>query len=288
MELSLGTVQFGVVYGLSGATTLLSDQQVREILELAFERGIRSLDTAPAYGDIESRLGGLCEGLDFQIVSKISAIPGGYDQSSACQWSINSATTSRERLGQKLKALLFHRAEDLTGERGSAVWSAAIRWASASTIALGASAYEADVIRAACRTHPIAIAQLPGSALDQRFRVPFSELASPPRLQLRSAFLQGLLLLPVEVATQAVRGSSAALQKWHAWLKRRALPPMQGAFSIVKAFEGVETCVVGVDNLLQLRELTDAWAEATPICAGELACDDLEIIDPRKWSRQPK
>jgi len=56
MELALGTVQFGLVYGLSGGKQLLPDRDIRAILELAFEQGVVILDTAPVYGDIESRL----------------------------------------------------------------------------------------------------------------------------------------------------------------------------------------------------------------------------------------
>lgn len=62
--LGLGTVKLGrnqqVKYP-GGAFTLPEDKSVRELLALARELGINLLDTAPAYGTSESRLGQLLE-----------------------------------------------------------------------------------------------------------------------------------------------------------------------------------------------------------------------------------
>src|SRR5579863_2773388 len=113
MQLALGTVQFGLVYGPSGSKQLLANRDIRAIFNLAFERGVTILDTAPVYGDIESRIGSLCDGLEFRIVSKIPALPNDLDDLKAAQWALDSAQTSARRLGRKLYALLFHRAEDL-------------------------------------------------------------------------------------------------------------------------------------------------------------------------------
>ena len=56
VELALGTVQFGLAYGVAGADRPLLPEISREILVEARKAGIRRLDTAPAYGDIEQRL----------------------------------------------------------------------------------------------------------------------------------------------------------------------------------------------------------------------------------------
>ena len=56
MKLSLGTVQFGLAYGIAGRDTPVEPAIVRNILELAQSAGITTLDTAAAYGDIEERL----------------------------------------------------------------------------------------------------------------------------------------------------------------------------------------------------------------------------------------
>jgi aryl-alcohol dehydrogenase-like predicted oxidoreductase len=283
MELALGTVQFGLLYGIGGGKRLLADHEIREILELAFRRGMKILDTAPVYGDIESRLGRLCQGLEFQVISKIPPIPQALDNNMAAQWAVESAQVSLERLGRKLHALLFHRDEDLFGARGDIVSQTVVEWAKTRNILIGASSYDVATIRSLSETHRISIAQLPGNALDQRIEGAFAALNPKPELHLRSAFLQGLLLLPVEDAIRLLPTANSALRQWHQWLGDRGMSPLQGALSVVKSFEDVATCVVGIDNIGQLKEITNAWREAQPIRARELARTDPQLIDPRLW-----
>ncbi len=63
-RLGLGTVKFGRNQGVKfpEAFELPSDAQARELLNLARDLGINLLDTAPAYGVSEERLGGLLRG----------------------------------------------------------------------------------------------------------------------------------------------------------------------------------------------------------------------------------
>jgi aryl-alcohol dehydrogenase-like predicted oxidoreductase len=284
MELALGTVQFGLRYGISGAKRrLLSNADIRKILELAFQRGITILDTAPVYGDIESRLGRLCESLEFRIVSKIPPVPDALNDKAASRWAVESAQISRSRLGNNLYALLFHRAEDLLGSRGDMIWSAIAKWAANEGVLTGASGYDMASMRALFETRRIPIAQLPGNALDQRIDSVAENLNPKPELHLRSAFLQGLLLLPIEEAMQLVPSANVALQQWHRWLSERETTPLEGALAIVKGFHDVATCVVGIDNIGQLTELASAWELARPITARELSSDNAQAIDPRLW-----
>ena len=59
--LGLGTVKFGRDQGLKypRGFTIPDDRAVRALLDLARDLGINLLDTAPAYGDSEARLGRL-------------------------------------------------------------------------------------------------------------------------------------------------------------------------------------------------------------------------------------
>ena len=58
VELALGTVQFGLPTASPDAANG-SEREIKDILALAWRAGVRTLDTASAYGDIEERLGGL-------------------------------------------------------------------------------------------------------------------------------------------------------------------------------------------------------------------------------------
>ena len=74
--LGLGTVKFGrnqgIKYPGGDGFSLPSDQDISSLLDLCIERGINLIDTAPAYGVSEERLGKLFgkRRKDFFIVTK--------------------------------------------------------------------------------------------------------------------------------------------------------------------------------------------------------------------------
>lgn len=72
-KLALGTVQFGMDYGISNQRGKIPKEEVFRILDLAAEKGINLLDSAYAYGESEQVIGeysAIC-GKKFKIVSKL-------------------------------------------------------------------------------------------------------------------------------------------------------------------------------------------------------------------------
>jgi aryl-alcohol dehydrogenase-like predicted oxidoreductase len=285
VQLALGTVQFGLAYGIAGRGEAVPDHEVRTILEDASARGVRTIDTAADYGDIESRLSRLAAGLPLEVVSKVPAIPQELSPYDAAAFALRMAQRSRDRLGPLLRGLMVHRSTDLLGERGDAVWPALTAWAQADGIRLGASCYDPADADALARQRGIALTQVPGNAFDQR--IAHSEAHAPLRqveVHLRSAFLQGLLLIPLGDAKRRLPVAATALDRWHADCARRGAPPLQSALSVVQSFSLVSKVVVGVDRLAQWTEIAEAWDEARPIHAPDLACQQAEVTDPRLWS----
>lgn len=284
MQLALGTVQFGLAYGIAGSGRQVHADEARRILQSAWSAGVRILDTAAAYGDIEPRLASLCGKLDFQLISKVPAIPDALMPEAAAAWALSRAEASQRHLGQRLRGLMCHRAEDLMGERGAAVHAALARWAAADSVTLGASCYDPATLRDLRCQHPIGLAQLPGNALDQRLNLVYGPQDLRPDLHLRSAFLQGLLLMPEAEAARRLPRATSALRSWHAWCAGAGLTPLVGALSVVKSLTSASTVVVGVETLTQFEQIARAWSQARATPAAELAQADPHIIDPRTWT----
>jgi aryl-alcohol dehydrogenase-like predicted oxidoreductase len=78
-ELSLGTVELGLEYGISQAGERLQPDQRRasDVLHRALDLGINLLDTARAYGDAERIIGRALKSRrrEFILVSKVAASP---------------------------------------------------------------------------------------------------------------------------------------------------------------------------------------------------------------------
>ena len=283
MRLALGTAQFGLAYGVAGRGGAVPAVEARAILGRAHALGIRTLDTAAAYGNIEEHLADLCDDLDFDIVSKIPALPNDIAPAQAGRWALEQADLSRARLGQRLRHLMLHRADDLLEPGGGALWSALAEWSAANNVGIGTSCYEPSTLMELKALPGFGITQLPGNALDQRIG---REWPAPPAFEvhLRSAFLQGLLLMPQADATRRVPAAADALMSWHGWCDQHALEPLVAALSIVKSFAAVGCCVVGVDRIEHLEQIVAAWQSASAIAAPQLHCDRPDVIDPRRWS----
>jgi len=284
VELALGTVQWGMAYGIAGRGSVVPEKEVRAILELAWRRGVRTLDTAAAYGDIEAHLGRLTQGMPFHVVSKIPAIPAELSNLEAAVWALTQARRSHRRLGSALRGLMCHRAEDLSGPRGAMVWRELAAWGDAEGVRVGASVYDPQTAVELVRERGIAMTQLPGNAFDQRVARAMPEAVAGLEVHLRSVFLQGLLLMDVESAAARLPAASAAVRHWQQWCTDHAKTPLVAALSLAKGFAAVSTVVVGVDSEAQFADVADAWQASEPMQAGALACAAYNIIDPRLWS----
>lgn len=288
-RLILGTVQFGVAYGIAGRDTPVPEGDVQSILDHAVEAGVQTLDTAAAYGDIEERLGRLIDRRPLTVVSKVPALPPDLSPDQAASTALAHARRSMERLGDRLTDLLFHAVADLEGTRGLAIVEALAPWADRHGVRLGVSGYQPEDAARACAAHGARIrtTQLPGNALDQRVDEPRARTSlSGMDVHMRSAFLQGLLLMPQEDATARLPGAKDALTSWHRFCAAHGLPPLHAALGVVKSFAAVNAVVIGVDSLKQWRDITSAWHDGAALRAPELACAaDAALIDPRQWKR---
>ncbi len=283
MELALGTVQWGMAYGIAGRQSVVPDKEVRCILEVASRRGVSLLDTAAAYGDIEQRLGHLMNGLPFRVVSKIPPLPCCDSDQDAAIWAVAKAQKSHDRLGSRLCGMLCHRAEDLSGPRGRLVWRELSAWARSENVRLGASVYDPSMALDLASDVGIEFTQLPGNVFDQRVALKMPVTPDKLKVHLRSVFLQGLLLMDADLASTRLPVAANALKLWRAWCIERDMSPLVAALSVVKSFAAVSIVVVGVDSQAQFIQIADAWSVAEPIHAPELAQHASIIIDPRLW-----
>lgn len=286
MKLALGTVQFGLPYGIAGREQPVPEDEVRSILECAWERGVRVLDTAAAYGDIEERLRRLCGPVPFQIISKIPAVPSELAPAAAASWARAQAERSRHRLDGLLIGMMFHRAEDLLGERGLAIWNAVSEWTDSAGLRLGVSCYDARTCLSLSRSFCISLAQLPGNVFDQGIATELPLAVPGLEIYLRSVFLQGLLLMSRADGETRLPIAAEALDRWHDWCLERGLSQLSAALAVGKSFSAVSSILVGVDSLQQFVDIADAWDAVDARDASDastLAVQSPDIIDPRYW-----
>ncbi|MBL4766387.1 MAG: aldo/keto reductase [Rhodobacteraceae bacterium] len=287
MKLALGTVQFGMTYGIANRTGQVSQEQIDGILDVARASGIDTIDTAIGYGDSEERLG-VAGVNDFNVVSKLPPLPG--DVSDVRAWVYEAIEGSLSRLGvDKLHGLMLHRSADYQGHRGAEIFAALNDLKNQARIEkLGISIYAPEELDAVLADYSIDIVQAPFNAIDQRLtRSGWLERLKQRNIEVhtRSAFLQGLLLMSQAERPRKFGKWGKAWDAWDGWLRGNNLSPLEGALCFVGAFPAIDCVVVGVDDVEQLRGIIAASGREAPDVPSLCATDDPKLIDPSNWKK---
>lgn len=285
MKLALGTVQFGLDYGIANQRGQVSQDEARSILDHAKAHGIGTLDTAINYGNSEQRLGEIGV-MGWQVISKLPALP---DQ---CQdvetWVRSEVQASLERLRiTSLRGLLLHRPEQLLGKHGEKIYQALLTLKQQGLVEkTGVSIYDPAELDPLAQRFQLDIVQAPFNILDRRLITSgwLDRLAQMNiELHTRSLFLQGLLLMPAAKRPGKFNRWQPIWQRWEQWLAETGLTPLQACLRDVLAQTGIARVIVGVDSLVQLKEILLAAEGAPPELPEALHSNDLDLIDPVRW-----
>ena len=118
-KLALGTVQFGLNYGVANKSGQIKFSVAKDIIQLSKEEKIDLIDTAIAYGESEKVIGKI--GIqNFKIVSKLPDIP--QECLNIESWIKNEVNNCLERLQIKsIYGLLVHQTKNLLDKKGEII-----------------------------------------------------------------------------------------------------------------------------------------------------------------------
>ena len=290
MKLALGTVQFGLQYGIANQSGRVSKAQASEVLALARLQGIADLDTAIAYGDAEARLGQM--GIQgFRVVTKLPPLPAAFPagMANAGVWAKAQLKASLQRLGVgSVYGLMLHRPADLIGPQGQ-VLLAALEDLQAQGLVqkLGISIYAPSELDAVMQLARWGLVQAPFNLVDRRLQASgwLHRLKDMNvEVHTRSAFLQGLLLTTADALPPKFLPWLELWQRWQAWQTASACSALGACLAFVHSFPEVDRVVVGVDGPAHLRGILAALQEPVPPYWPEIASDDDQLINPPRWT----
>lgn len=284
-RLALGTVQFGLDYGIANQHGQVSRDEAKAILDLARASGMDTLDTAIAYGESEQRLGEI--GVqDWQVVSKLPAIPEGCRDVSG--WVVEALTESLSRLRVKtLYGLLLHRPQQLLEQDGDPLYRALQQLKHDGVVQkIGVSIYAPSELDALCSRFQLDLVQAPFNIMDRRmidtgWLYRLSEQGT--ELHVRSAFLQGLLLMKTGERPGNFDRWGPLWAKYDDWLKQMGLTPLQACIRHALSFLEIDKVLVGVDSLVQLKDIFHASTGPPPPVPAELHTNDVDLLNPAHW-----
>lgn len=296
-RLMLGTVQFGLPYGVANRTGQPSYDDARAIVRAAIDAGVNCFDTAASYGSSEEVLGralaesGVADRV--VVVTKVRVLKPEEraDPATAAAAIERSVEDSRQRLRLDcLPIVLFHAEADAPYVDVLARLQARGRirhvGVSCDTRPGGAGRFAADPRFAAL--------QIPGNVVDRRHQRTgvFAEAARcGVAVFLRSVYLQGLLLMPEAEVPEPLRAVIPVRRQLAVLAAAAGMQLGELALRFMLSQPGVTCVLTGVETSAQLRENAALFDRGRLpkdlVAAVEAVATDLpiEIVTPALWPK---
>jgi aryl-alcohol dehydrogenase-like predicted oxidoreductase len=297
MKLVLGTVQFGLEYGINNKTGKPSRDDVFRMLDLAAAKGIESLDTAAAYGDAEEIIGEYLKSrkgvVDFKIISKL--MPNLITEKDEDTESIveREIKGSLKRLNKEcLDGYLLHTPANFYNK---GIIDGLIKCKRNGLIKnLGVSIYETQEALDAASSGIIDYIQIPYNVFDQRLnKTDFFEIARKNNVTVfsRSTFLQGLILMDFENIPEHLEIVKGYLGEFDQIISKFNVNRLEASFLFSHKNPNIGYLVFGVDSAEQLLEDIDISQRNVDFdeCYDELYNRFLDIeksiVIPSLWAK---
>ncbi len=288
-KLALGTVQFGLDYGVSNSSGKVLLEDAVAIAKLAESDGINLYDTAPAYGNSEEVVGSIASSNSYVVTKTQNISSDSIKPSDIEKLELVFKQSLQYLKRQEVYGLLVHSIDDLK-KPGSELlldWLAEKKQRNL-VKKLGVSAYSAEDIDFSLNCFDIDIVQLPINIIDQRLIISGHLVKlkrSGVEVHARSIFLQGLLLMNSRDIPSYFDLYQTEIDKFHHYAKQVGLTPLQLSLGYVLNLDEIDRVVIGVNSELELQQIISASKiEMASITASGLFSDDPALLNPALWN----
>jgi aryl-alcohol dehydrogenase-like predicted oxidoreductase len=286
-KLILGTVQFGLDYGINNKNGQVSRDEAFNILRHSWENGILKLDTAAAYGNSEEVLGDFRKSSpesDFAIITKLAK---------GTQWKDSLKLSLSALNAKKVDTLLFHSFAAYKKAKAIGEYAEIIDSNSNLFSKLGVSVYTNDELKEVAIDEAIEIIQLPFNLLDnENLRGDAIRFAKQKgkTIHTRSVFLQGLFFKSIENIPGNLSDLAPELSRLQEIAKsaQRSIGELALNYALSKDY--VDGVLIGIDSVEQFT-LNLKWAmsdisEEHILEIENIHVKNLDLLNPSLWKIQ--
>ncbi|MBQ2741305.1 MAG: aldo/keto reductase [Oscillospiraceae bacterium] len=284
-EMTLGTVQLGMNYGINNKDGKPSADTAAEILKTAQVYGVTSFDTAEAYGDSEELIGKYLSKSEVRstVVTKFHFECE--DENKLFDILAEKAKASAERLNvERLPFLMLHN-EKYIKKYGRAVTDALVKLKKEGLADnIGVSFSDKNELSRLCDTDVFDCIQIPLNLFDNK------ELRDGTVKKLsdcgvtvfaRSIYLNGLFFIEPERLPEKLQKAGEPLAQIRKIAEENEISVASLALSFIRASCGVGSIVLGCETPSQVKENAELFSESMlPESASNRILEISENIDP--------
>jgi len=243
-KLIIGTVQFGLVYGITNKNnSMIDDSELDKIFKFCNDHEIYHFDTAQDYGISENILSKYCKIYSNFII---------YTKSKFIDQSIENSL----KKFKKIECFMFHSFNDYTNDN---IYNQLLMYQNIGIIKyIGVSVYTVDEAIIVLKENRVNVLQIPFHFFDTQWfeNLEFIILAQKSLIKIhtRSIFLQGLLLntptvLPSNIPEKDFQNLRKIIndlcQLWN-------LTPLELCIGYTNSFDWIDKFLIGIDNYKHL------------------------------------
>lgn len=286
-KIILGTVQLGLEYGISNNTGKPSKNKSFEIFDTAWLNGIRTLDTAKAYGNAHDLIGTYHKNNKEKRFKVITKIPHGFNH--AIEYAIDSYI--KELHIDNLYALLFHSFENYHDAVADTNLLRSLK-ATGKVKRLGVSIYSNEQMEVVIHDPNIDIIQLPFNILDnenQRGELIRKAKDSGKEVHTRSCFLQGLLFMDYKADIPIIKSLRKELKQLKKISENHGLSVSELALGYSMAQKNIDKILIGVDSKTQLeqniKEADTKLSKELLLDIESIVVENINLLNPSLWNK---
>lgn len=286
-KIILGTVQFGLDYGINNSFGKPNPGTVFSILNTAYDAGIRILDTAEAYGSAHEIIGQFHKAhpsKKFHIITKLPHHIDGniYQKIDKYFQQLNIS---------KLKGLLFHSFESYKLNKASINLLNDLK-KSQDIEYIGVSIYTNAQMEEVVLDNDVDIIQLPYNMFDNhnhRGQILNKAKNRGKIIHTRSAFLQGLFFTSLQDENKVIQALMDELRFIRELSENSGESIQKLALNYCLQQSNINNVLIGVDNLNQLNQnLEDAdfsLSEELIKKIDSIHVKDINLLNPSLWNQ---
>lgn len=285
MKFILGTVQFGLNYGINNFNGKVSLQDSLEILGCAFDNGIKILDSAEVYGNAHQVIGMFHNENPKKIFKVITKLPN----------KINDDIFKKvdgylkELNVTQLETLMFHSYKSYKDNIEN--FDILKKLKSEKKIkSLGVSVYTNNEIENVILNQDIDIIQLPFNLFDNinvRNDILQKAKSKGKIIHTRSALLQGLFFKDINDTNTTVQNLKNELSLLNDMSKRDKVSISELALSYCLNQKSIDNVLIGVDSIDQLLDNIESinytLKQKTVDIINNIKVKNLDFLNPSLW-----
>lgn len=282
----LGTVQFGLDYGINNSSGKMNKEEVFKILDLAYDSNLKILDTAAAYGNSEERIGDYLsfnKNKSFRIITKFS-LKDGLTPVQSLEKSLFNMRI------EQVDTVMFHSFEDFKSTDEEEL-NSLLEGKGKKFNKLGISLYSNDQIKEISEKEIFDLVQIPFNVLDnqQKRGQVLKELKSKNlEVHSRSVFLQGLFFMKKDRIPLKLHPLIKYLDIIESVANQYSIEISTLAMRYALSKNYIDGVLFGVDTSNQLKINLENFQADVPNSAlkllDEIFVAETSLLNPSSWN----